>query len=134
MNKFSGKYLGNLRSQIIHLDSKSVLKTDAPKDNRGKGEQFSPTDLLAAALGSCMVTIMAIRAMDKGIQLAKIDFEIEKVMQANPRRVGEIQLKLKLPASLTMSERAYLEEEGLKCPVALSLHPDLNQKVTFIYD
>lgn len=133
MNKFNGSYLGNLRTQVEHLASASRLETDAPKDNQGKGELFSPTDLLASALGTCMVTIIAIRARDKGIDLNAIDFEAEKFMQSNPRKVAKIRLKLKMKASLTKEQRSYLESEGLNCPVALSLHPDLKQEVIFEY-
>jgi uncharacterized OsmC-like protein len=134
MNKFNGSYLGNLRNQIEHLSSGSKIETDAPKDNQGKGELFSPTDLLASALGTCMVTIIAIRARDQNIDLESIDFEIEKIMHPKPRKVAKIQLQIKLKAALKKEQRSYLESEGLNCPVALSLHPDLKQEVTFVYD
>lgn len=133
MNKYKGKYLGNLRCQVEHLASGSIIETDAPTDNQGKGELFSPTDILCAALGTCMLTIIAIRAKNKGIQLEDVDFEVEKVMQAEPRKVSKIRLKIKMSSKLTSEERIYLETEGLNCPVALSLHPHIKQAVTFEY-
>src|SRR5690606_6956893 len=96
MNKYKGTYQDNLRCKLEHLESGSIINTDAPKDNHGKGEMFSPTDLLASALGSCMVTIIAIRANAKKINLGAVDFDIEKVMQSSPRKVSEIKLTIKM--------------------------------------
>lgn len=133
MNMFNGSYQGNLRCRIEHTASGTTINTDAPKDNHGKGEMFSPTDLLATALGSCMVTIIAIRANTKKIDLGTVNFEIEKVMQSSPRKVSEIRLTIKMSKTLSLKERVYLEKEGLSCPVALSLHPELKQQVVFEY-
>lgn len=133
MNNYKGTYLGNLRCRIKHIESGSIINTDAPKDNHGKGETYSPTDLLATALGSCMVTIIAIRANAKKINLGAVDFDIEKVMQSCPRKVSEIKLTIKMNKTLSSTEREYLEKEGLNCPVALSLHPELKQQVSFEY-
>jgi len=133
MNKYKGTYLENLRCKVEHIESGSIINTDAPKDNHGKGEMFSPTDLLAAALGTCMVTIIAIRANTKKINLGAVDFEIEKVMESSPRKVGELKLTIKMNKTLSLKDREYLEKEGLNCPVALSLHPELKQQVSFEY-
>lgn len=133
MNKYKGTYQDNLRCKLEHLESGSIINTDAPKDNHGKGEMFSPTDLLASALGSCMVTIIAIRANAKKINLGAVDFDIEKVMQSSPRKISEIKLTIKMNKTLTLKDREYLEKEGLNCPVALSLHPELKQQVSFEY-
>ncbi|MEX2379483.1 MAG: OsmC family protein [Vicingaceae bacterium] len=133
MNKYNGSYIGNLRCKVEHLASACRIETDAPKDNQGKGELFSPTDLLAASLGTCMLTIIAIRAKTKKIDLGNVDFKIEKVMHSSPRKVASIRLKIKMSSILTVEQRSYLESEGLNCPVALSLHPDIKQEVNFEY-
>lgn len=133
MNKFNGSYVGNLRCQVEQLASGSRLETDAPKDNQGKGELFSPTDLFTASLGTRMVTMITIRAKTKNIDLENVDFEVKKVMHPSPRKVATIRLKIKMSSKLTLEQRSYLESEGLNCPVALSLHPDLKQVVNFKY-
>ena len=133
MSKFSGKYIGNLRSEIEHLASGEKIKTDAPVDNHGLGQTFSPTDLLATSLGACMVTVMGIKANSMGISLDSTTFEIEKVMAANPRRVSQVSVKIKLPANISAEDREILEEIGLNCPVAKSLSSELVQDITFEY-
>lgn len=127
------KYLGKLRCEATHIDSGNQIFTDAPKDNHGEGESFSPTDLLCTSLASCMITIMGITARNKNILLEGVSSEIEKVMESNPRRVAKVNIKLNLRGELSDSEKRSLEKAAKTCPVALSLHPDLEQKVTFQY-
>lgn len=133
MTKISGKYHGSLRTEMIHQGSNSRIETDAPLDNRGKGERFSPTDLVAAALGSCMLTILAIRARDKGLELGEPNFQIEKVMQAKPRKIAEIKINIEMNAGLKADERNYLEAEARACPVAMSLAESIKQEISFSY-
>jgi uncharacterized OsmC-like protein len=126
-------YQGNLRTQATHLASTNTILTDAPIDNNGKGEAFSPTDLVCAALGSCMMTIMGIYAERNGIDLSGTSIEITKTMAANPRRIAkaEIVFQMKSKQLLTDEEKEKLKRAALTCPVALSLHPDIEQAVTF---
>jgi putative redox protein len=128
-------YLGELRTEATHLQSNTAIFTDAPKDNHGKGEMFSPTDLVATALGSCMLSIMGIVAMKEGI--AKIDgatADVTKVMYAEPRRIGEIHITLTFPkGDYTDKEKKIYEHAAHTCPVAKSLHPDLKQVIAFIW-
>jgi uncharacterized OsmC-like protein len=127
-------YQGELRNQAEHIQSGNTLITDAPTDNHGKGEAFSPTDLLCTSLASCMITLMGIAANSKGIQLGKVEASIEKVMYSEPRRVGEIHIQLVVEnKEYTDREKAILENAALTCPVAKSLHPDIKQEVTFSY-
>jgi len=127
-------YQGNLRNRAEHLKSGNTLITDAPTDNHGKGEAFSPTDLLCASLATCMVTLVGISAESKGITLGDIHVEIEKVMYSEPRRVGEIHLEISFRnMNYTDREKAILENAALTCPVARSLHQDIKQVVKFSY-
>lgn len=128
------EYLGDLRTQATHLQSSTQILTDAPTDNQGKGEAFSPTDLVAGALGSCMITIMGIVARREQIDLKGSEMEITKVMSAEaPRRIARIELKMKMlsAAELSETDRSKLERAAYTCPVALSLHPDIEQVVEF---
>lgn len=124
-------YEGELRTEATHLKSGKTFITDAPIDNNGKGEAFSPTDIVATALGNCMVTIMGIRAAKMGFDLPGIKIEVVKVMASEPRRISEVNLVLHIPHDLAQKDKTILEKAGLNCPVALSLHPDLKQDVTF---
>lgn len=125
-------YTGQLRTQATHVSSKNTVITDAPLDNNGKGEAFSPTDLLAASLGSCMLTIMGIAANTHGFSIDGTKISITKVMAANPRRVGEIVIDFSFPINnYNDKERLLIEKAAASCPVALSLHPDLKQTITF---
>jgi uncharacterized OsmC-like protein len=125
-------YLGNLRTQAIHLASKSELTTDAPKDNHGKGDRFSPTDLLATSLASCMITLMGIKSHQQGFELGQVNAKVQKLMSPTPRRVGKIQIDFDFPDSdYSDKQKNLLKEAALNCPVALSLHPDLNQVIRF---
>lgn len=125
-------YSGDLRTNAVHLASGTEILTDAPVDNQGKGEAFSPTDLLSAALGSCMLTIMGIAARTHHIDMDQTTIEITKVMASNPRRVAEVVIVFNMPEKqYSDKEKAILEHAARTCPVALSLHPDLQQSITF---
>lgn len=133
MITISTRYLGDLRSESTHLKSSTVLITDAPTDNEGRGESFSPTDLLATALGTCMITVMGISARNHGIDIQDTRLEITKIMAANPRRVAEVHVDVFFNGNYSDKQKVILETAGRTCPVALSLHPDLIQKLSFIY-
>lgn len=126
-------YEGNLRTIATHLKSGTIIETDAPIDNNGKGERFSPTDLVATALASCMVTLMGIAARTHTINIDGVACEIEKIMVAPPRRIGEIKVNMSFPASQQYSDKQQkiLEHAALTCPVYLSLHPDIKKSVSF---
>lgn len=127
-------YLGDLRTQATHLQSGTTIITDAPTDNNGRGEAFSPTDLVAAALGSCMMTIMGIVANRDGIDLKGSQMEITKGMSAEPpRKIAKVEVKLSMltETELSDAQKAKLERAAYTCPVALSLHPDIEQAITF---
>lgn len=127
------KYTGNKTTQAIHIRSQSVIETDAPPDNNGKGEKFSPTDLLATSLASCMITIMSIFAERENIPL-EAEAEVTKVMANNPRRVGEILIHLKLKNfNYTERQKKIIEKAAYTCPVAKSLHPDIQQKINITW-
>lgn len=129
------KYLGELRTEATHLQSGVVIHTDAPKDNHGKGEAFSPTDLTATSLASCMISIIGIVAMKEGFTTVDgATGEVTKVMYADPRRIGEIHVKITFPKkSYTDKEKRMYEHAAHTCPVAKSLHPDIKQVVEFIW-
>lgn len=121
-------YNGDLRTTCTHLQSGSDFETDAPVDNNGKGERFSPTDLLATSLGTCMLTVMGIKARSMGFDLDGAKVEVLKIMKADPRRVGGIQVFFHLPehlAGLEQKTRDILKNTGHTCPVIKSLHPDM---------
>jgi len=127
-------YLGDLRCEAVHGPSGVRLITDAPVDNQGKGESFSPTDLLATAYGTCMTTIMGIVAKRDGIPLEGLRIEIEKHMSAAPpRRVARLVLRFHMPAGLSADQRAKLEKAAHTCPVALSVSPDVFIEASFSY-
>jgi putative redox protein len=123
-------YLGELRTENEHIHSGQKLITDAPVDNQGKGEAFSPTDLVATALSDCMMTIMGIKARDKGLDLKGTIIETTKIMSADPRRIGEIIIEITFPKNdFSEKDKAVFTAVTKTCPVALSLHPDLRQTV-----
>ena len=124
-------YIGGLRTENVHVQSGTKIITDAPTDNQGKGEAFSPTDLLAASLGTCMLTTMAIRTAKDNINLDGAKCAITKIMAANPRRVTEIVVDFKFAVAYTDEEKKQLEDAALTCPVFYSLHPDLKKTVNF---
>jgi len=126
------KYLGDLRTNAVHIQSGNSLITDAPIDNQGKGEAFSPTDLLATALGSCMLTIIGIAAQTHNFSIDETNVEITKIMESNPRRVGEIIIEFNFPENKYSSkEQQIIKTSAQNCPVAKSLHPDLIQTLIF---
>ena len=127
------KYKGELRTEAEHLRSGKIIITDAPIDNQGKGEAFSPTDLVATALASCMMTIMGIVAERDGIKLEGTIAEVEKIMAKNPRRIGEIKIKIKFSQKLNRDEREKLERAAKTCPVSGSLNENLKETFEFIY-
>ena len=127
------EYKGELRTEAVHLKSGKTIITDAPIDNQGKGEAFSPTDLVATALGSCMITIMGIVAEREGIALDGTTAEVEKVMTTSPRRIGEVKIKIKFIQKLNRDQRDKLERAAKTCPVSGSLSEDLKETVEFIY-
>lgn len=126
-------YNGELRTSATHLRSGSLIETDAPVDNNGKGERFSPTDLVASALGSCMLTIMGIKARDKGWNIDGTKVGIEKIMGTEPRRITGVKVVFDFPQGLDLDDtaRKILENAALTCPVAKSLNSDIQQDVTF---
>ena len=126
-------YTGNLRAELTHLDSGTMILNDAPKDNQGNGASFSPTDMVATALGSCMAITMGIYARNHGLDVEGTTVEITKVMASNPRRIARIEAILTMPKDLDFSEkdRATLERVAHTCPVGQSLHPDLEQVIKF---
>lgn len=127
-------YTGGLRTQATHLKSGEKIITDAPTDNNGKGEAFSPTDLLATSLGCCMLTIMGIVAERHSINIEGTSIEITKIMEANPRRVGEIIVEFTMPKNnFSDKEKELLEHAAHTCPVAKSLSSELKQTVIFNY-
>ena len=125
-------YLGQLRTQAMHTASKNIIITDAPIDNQGKGEAFSPTDLLASSLAQCMMTIMGIEAEKVGVDLTGTKIEVTKKMTISPRKVAKIDILFYLPQA-AITHKAKLEHAALNCPVALSLNQDLRQHVVFNY-
>ncbi|HNF02255.1 MAG TPA: OsmC family protein [Ferruginibacter sp.] len=128
-------YKGNLRCECTHLQSGTVIETDAPTDNRGKGERFSPTDTVCVALATCIITTMGIKAQDMKIELANTRISVTKHMLSDPRRIGRIDVVLEFPAGLQLDEkdRLILERVGDNCPVIKSLHPDLQANVQYIW-
>jgi putative redox protein len=127
-------YKGELRTKLTHLQSGTVIENDAPSDNQGKGESFSPTDMLATSLGSCMITTMAIKASDMKLNFADTKIEVTKIMSTDaPRRVAGIKVDLYFTNDFipTDDQKVLLEKIGRNCPVAKSLHPDIQQNITF---
>nr|WP_294904929.1 OsmC family protein [uncultured Lacibacter sp.] len=126
-------YKGELRTEATHVHSQSIVETDAPLDNQGKAERFSPTDLVATALGSCMLTIMGIKARDMQVDLQGLKIDIQKHMKPEPRRIGAVDVTFHFPASLQLDDKQkkILENAALTCPVAKSLDPAIEQNVVF---
>lgn len=134
MANFELTYTGDLRCKAVHLKSGMEIITDAPTDNMGKGEAFSPTDLTATSLGVCMLTTIGISAEKNNYRIEGARAEVTKIMAATPRRISEIVVDLYLPAnSYTEEQKKMIENAALHCPVAKSLHPDLVQTVNFVW-
>ena len=127
-------YQGHLRCKATHTKSGVEIFTDAPADNRGKGETFSPTDSVANALGTCALTTMGIVAADKNINIENASAKITKVMAGGPRRISEVWMEIFFPPNnYSEEQKKLLEDTAINCPVAKSLHPAIKQKVTFRY-
>ena len=126
------KYEGNLRCTCTHLESGTEILTDAPRDNHGNGEAFSPTDLVATALASCIVTTMAIKCRQMNLSIDGMTAEVKKIMASEPRRISQIDIVLHMPDHpYTDKEKKILEHTALTCPVAVSLSADLIKSITF---
>lgn len=135
MVQIEGRYEGDLRCESVHGPSGARLATDAPKDNEGRGEAFSPTDLVATALGTCIATTIAIFARRRGFDVDGMTWRVEKHMVADPlRRIGRLPVEIHLPAALTADQRQVVERAAHTCPVTKSIHPDVEAPVTFVYD
>jgi putative redox protein len=128
-------YKGHLRCEATHLQSGSIIETDAPTDNRGKGERFSPTDLLCVSLATCIVTTIGLKAADMQIDLSDTNMEVTKHMLSDPRRVGKVEIKIVFPSALQLEEkeRIIFQRVGDNCPVKKSLHPDVEVVVEYIW-
>jgi len=128
-------YKGDLRTEATHLRSGTVIETDAPVDNQGKGERFSPTDLVATALATCIATTMGIGARTHNINIDGLVCDVEKIMAADPRRIAEIKVALTFPKGQSYDEKqkSLLKHIAETCPVARSLHPDLKQTLSFTW-
>ena len=132
MTTLTNRYMGGLRTTATHLQSGDSLITDAPTDNQGKGQAFSPTDLVACSLSSCMITTMGIVAKNDGIDMSGVHTEVTKIMASDPRRVSEVHIEMYWENCIASdSEKEKLKKTALNCPVALSLHPNINQVVKF---
>ena len=131
MVRIEATYDGNLRCTATHMPSGSKLITDAPVDNKGKGESFSPTDLLATSMLTCIMTIVAIRAESRQIDVSGMSGSIEKTMAANPRRVAKLEVIVNLPSDIELDDRAWLITEGCNCPVCVSVSESMDVDVTF---
>lgn len=127
-------YLGNLRTENEHLKSGNKFITDAPTDNNGKGEAFSPTDTVATGLANCMITMMGIKARDMQVNMDGTTAIITKTMAADPRRISKIEVVLDFPAGIDDKSRKILENTARTCPVHFSLHPDIERIITFNWD
>ena len=132
MSTATGKYLGDLRTEVTHTASEQSFITDAPIDNNGKGKAFSPTDTVTAALSSCMMTLMGIYANREGIDLSGFSSTVTKYMGADPRRISKIEIDFVWPNPIASdTQKEILKRSALTCPVAKSLHPDIQQIVNF---
>ncbi len=124
-------YIGDLRTSSIHLQSGNEIISDAPLDNNGKGEAFSPTDTVANALASCMMTVMGIKARDLHIELTGSTAEVTKIMNAEPRRIGAIEIVFNMSVDLDQKNKTILERTAMTCPVFLSLNVEIEKRITF---
>ena len=129
------RYDGELRTTATHIFSQQQIITDAPPDNNGRGEAFSPTDLLATSLVACMITVMGILARKKDIRMGEVSGEVEKIMASDPRRVSALIVALRFSGhELSETEKALLEDAAINCPVAKSIHPNIAVNIKFSYD
>lgn len=132
MTKIQTTYVGNLMTEAVHLQSGSKIVTEAPVDNHGKGEHFSPTDMFATSLGCCMLTILGISAQSYGFSIDGTRIETEKIMSANPRRVAELKLDIYFPRNdYTDQQKRLIDAAVRTCPVTNSIHPDVIKSITY---
>ncbi|WP_396173721.1 OsmC family protein [Flavobacterium sp.] len=124
-------YIGDLRTTSVHVQSGTEILSDAPKDNHGKGEAFSPTDLVANSLATCMVSIMGIKSRDLNVDLTDSTVEVTKIMQAEPRKIAKIIAVFNMSVAVDEKAKIILERAAMTCPVLLSLHPDIEKEITF---
>ncbi len=124
-------YLGGLRTSSMHLQSGSTILSDAPTDNNGKGEAFSPTDMVANSLATCMITVMGIKAREMGVDMEGSKAEVTKIMQASPRKIARIEVVFDMNSNADEKAMIILERTALTCPVYLSLHPDIEKDIVF---
>lgn len=124
-------YLGDLRTSSIHIESGVEILSDAPKDNHGLGQAFSPTDTVANALGSCMISIMGIKAREMNLEMKGSTVEVTKIMQPEPRKIAKIIIVINMKAEADEKTRTILERVAMNCPVLLSLNTDIEKDVTF---
>ena len=124
------KYLGQIHTEALHLQSGKTIETDGPTDNFGKGEAFSPTDLTATSLASCMMSIMGIKSITMDKEISGVTAEVTKIMGTEPRRIIEIQIRMTVPdTGYSEKEKEILKQAALNCPVAKSIHPDIRQNI-----
>ena len=126
-------YLGNLRTVSVHSSSNEKIVTDAPTDNNGKGEAFSPTDLVASSLSSCILTVIGIVSKQLEYDLTNTTSSVKKIMGDKPRRIVEIEVKIKFSQSTDSKTKSIIEKTALNCPVAKSLHPEIKQNISFVW-
>lgn len=132
--EMTARYLGGKKVEMVHEQSGSSLITEAPRDNGGEGNSFSPTDLVGAAFASCVLTTIAIVAERNGISVDGMHARVEKHMHTDPRRIGNLPLMVHLPSRLSETERSRVEAAGRACPVKKTLHPDVQAEITYVYD
>lgn len=134
MGQVKVKYVGGLRTECTHLDSGDMIRTDAPKDNHGLGEAFSPTDLAATSLAACAVSLIGIYGRQHEVNVDGIEVDVTKTMSANPRRISKIEVVFHMPArDYSDKEKTMIERAAKTCPVHQSLHPEIEQVFTFIW-
>ena len=133
MNTFEVKYQGNLRTTVTHLDSGSTIRTDAPKDNHGLGETFSPTDMLCSSLASCILTIMAIAVEKKDVDIKNAKAIVKKTMVNNPRRIAKIEIELTFPKEYDSKTKIILERAAHNCPVHHAISENVEKTIRFKY-
>ena len=133
MNSFEIKYKGNLRTSARHIESGTIIDTDAPKDNHGLGETFSPTDLVCVSLASCMLTIMGISMKKHQIDIKGTTAKVEKIMKSSPRMIGQIDIAIYFPEDYSEKIKKILKKSALSCPVHRSLSPEIEKNIEFIY-
>ena len=133
MVRMKAIYLGAKHCKAVHEPSQDSLDTDAPKDNQGRGESFSPTDLVATAMGTCVLTTIAILAEKDGIDVTNSTMSVEKEMTSNPRKIASLKTIIELPRSIPQEYRAKIEHIGNNCPVRVSLHPDVSVAIEYRY-